>query len=137
MEEDENELREILYYAKPFAEPKDDCLRPENLELNHCVKCGKGIPHYCEECHQKVLAVNARLQYHLEKVLPKEKNQIRLHNIINHFDKIKHAQQTVEINAEDIKAIQELIATNQHLKHKYETYYKLYWEGEKEDEKEN
>ena len=127
MEEDENELREILYYAKPFAEPIDECLLPENLELNHCVKCGKGVPHYCEKCHQDLIGENARLQYHLTKIIPTEENEVRLHNIIDHFERIKHTQQTVEINAEDIKAIQELIATKKFLKHKWETYFNLYW----------
>ena len=99
-----------------------------------CLKCGKGVPYYCEECHQAVIAENARLQHHLSKVIPTEENLNRLHKIIEHFEKIKHTQQTVEINAEDIKAIQELIATNQYLKHKYQTYYNLYWDLKERNE---
>lgn len=107
------------------------------MEFDKCLKCGKGVPYYCEECHQAVVADNARLQYHLTKTIPTEENELRLHKIVDHFEKIKDRQQLIEINAEDIKAIKELIAVKQFLKHKYETYYKLYWEGEKEDEKEN
>ena len=131
MIESANELEELLgvaYNAKPFAEPIDDCLRPENLELNHCVKCGKGVPHYCEKCHQDLIGENARLQYHLTKTIPTEENEVRLQNIVEHFEKIKHSQSTVEINEDDIKAIKELTAVKEHLKHKYESYYKLYWE---------
>lgn len=126
-----NELEELLgvaYNAKPFTEPIDDCLQPENLELNHCVKCGKGVPHYCEKCHQDLIGENARLQYHLTKTMPTEENEVRLQNIVEHFEKIKYSQSTVEINEDDIKSIKELIAVKQHLKHKYESYYKLYWE---------
>lgn len=81
-----------------------------------------------EKCYQDLIGENARLQYHLSKTIPTEENEFRLQNIVEHFEKIKHSQSTVEINEDDIKAIKELIAVKEHLKHKYETYYKLYWE---------
>lgn len=98
------------------------------MEFEKCLKCGKGVPHYCEKCHQDLIGENARLQYHLTKTIPTEENEVRLQNIVEHFEKIKHSQSTVEINEDDIKAIKELIAVKEHLKHKYESYYKLYWE---------
>ena len=98
------------------------------MEVKECLKCGKDVPHYCEKCHQDLIGENARLQYHLTKTIPTEENEVRLQNIVEHFEKIKHSQSTVEINEDDIKAIKELIAVKQHLKHKYESYYKLYWE---------
>lgn len=98
------------------------------MEVKECLKCGKGVPHYCEKCHQDLIGENARLQYHLSKTIPTEENEVRLQNIVGHFEKIKHSQSTVEINEDDIKAIKELIAVKEHLKHKYESYYKLYWE---------
>lgn len=98
------------------------------MDKSKCLHCGEGEPSYCEKCYQDLIGENARLQYHLRKVMPTEENEVRLQNIVEHFEKIKHSQSTVEINEDDIKAIKELIAVKQHLKHKYESYYKLYWE---------
>lgn len=98
------------------------------MDKSKCLHCGEGEPSYCEKCHQDLIGENARLQYHLTKTIPTEENEVRLQNIVEHFEKIKHSQSTVEINEYDIKAIKELITVKEHLKHKYETYYKLYWE---------
>ena len=32
------------------------------IDDTKCLKCGEGTPAYCEECMQKVIAENARLQ---------------------------------------------------------------------------
>lgn len=98
------------------------------MDKSKCLKCGEGEASYCEKCYQDLIGENARLQYHLTKTIPTEENEVRLQNIVEHFEKIKHSQSTVEINQDDIKAIKELIAVKEHLKHKYESYYKLYWE---------
>ena len=98
------------------------------MNKSKCLHCGEGEPSYCEKCYQDLIGENARLQYHLTKTIPTEENEVRLYNIVEHFEKIKHSQSTVEINEDDIKSIKELIAVKEHLKHKYETYYKLYWE---------
>lgn len=92
------------------------------MDKSKCLRCGEGEPFYCEKCYQDLIGENARLQYHLTKVIPTEERLVRLQDIINHFEKIKDTHQTVDINSEDIKAIEELIATNQHLKYKNESY---------------
>lgn len=37
----------------------------------HCLSCGVDTPHYCEDCYQKLIAENARLQNKLNNSLPK------------------------------------------------------------------
>lgn len=44
----------------------------ELLEPNkYCLACGVDTPHYCEDCYQKLIAENARLQNELNNSLPK------------------------------------------------------------------
>ena len=37
------------------------------MEFDKCLKCGKGVPHYCEKCHQDLIGENAKLQLELSK----------------------------------------------------------------------
>lgn len=79
------------------------------MDKSKCLHCGEEEPSYCEKCYQDLIGENARLQYHLRKVMPTEEKLARLNNIIEHYEKIKGSQKIVEINEEDIQAIRELI----------------------------
>lgn len=41
------------------------------INCNKCLSCGNDTPYYCENCYQKLIAQNARLQNELNNSLPK------------------------------------------------------------------
>lgn len=40
----------------------DDTNLEKYIDENTCLQCGKGKPRYCEDCMQKIISENARLQ---------------------------------------------------------------------------
>lgn len=62
---------------EPYAMSKEDYEPIERLlnmidrhyliDDTKCLRCGEGIPAYCEDCMQKVIAENAELQRYFNK----------------------------------------------------------------------
>ncbi len=56
---------------RPYSMSKEDYEPIEKLLLmveDTCLKCGKGKPGYCEDCHQKLIGENAKLQARVKEL---------------------------------------------------------------------
>lgn len=49
----------------------EDLHIPDDCDTHFCLRCGKGVPVYCESCVQELLAANMSLQEQLSHSIPK------------------------------------------------------------------